>query len=57
MNQASPCCLRSPTKASLYGAILFTLQETHWIPIAKSTLILLFTLFMITCKVSTNQTD
>ncbi|KAG7282816.1 hypothetical protein CRUP_012205 [Coryphaenoides rupestris] len=40
-----------PTKASLYGAILFTLQETHWIPIAKSTLILLFTLFMITCKV------
>ncbi|CAL8309877.1 unnamed protein product [Lota lota] len=40
-----------PTKASLYGAILFTLQETHWIPVAKSTLILLFTLFMITCKV------
>ncbi|XP_059923716.1 trimeric intracellular cation channel type A [Gadus macrocephalus] len=40
-----------PTKASLYGAILFTLQETAWIPIAKSTLILLFTLFMITCKV------
>ncbi|XP_076008955.1 trimeric intracellular cation channel type A [Genypterus blacodes] len=40
-----------PTKASLYGAILFTLQESHILPVSKSTLILVFTLFMITCKV------
>lgn len=44
-------CERSPTKASLYGAILFTLQEAHWLPLAKSTLILAFTLFMVTSKV------
>lgn len=44
-------CLCSPTKASLYGAILFTLQEAHWLPVAKSTLILAFTLFMATSKV------
>lgn len=43
--------LCSPTKASLYGAILFTLQEAHWLPVSKSTLILAFTLFMATSKV------
>ncbi|KAJ8408349.1 hypothetical protein AAFF_G00257630 [Aldrovandia affinis] len=41
-----------PTKASLYGALLFTLQETHWLPISKSLLICLFTLFMVTSKVT-----
>ncbi|KAK9966315.1 hypothetical protein ABG768_003434 [Culter alburnus] len=40
-----------PTKASLYGAILFTLQEAHLLPVSKSTLICLFTLFMATSKV------
>ncbi|KAI7795539.1 trimeric intracellular cation channel type A [Triplophysa rosa] len=40
-----------PTKASLYGAILFTLQEAHVLPASKSTLICLFTLFMATSKV------
>ncbi|XP_029489645.1 trimeric intracellular cation channel type A-like [Oncorhynchus nerka] len=40
-----------PTKASLYGAILFTLQEAHLLPVSKSTLICLFTLFMATTKV------
>nr|XP_006639855.1 PREDICTED: trimeric intracellular cation channel type A [Lepisosteus oculatus] len=40
-----------PTKASLYGAILFTMQEAHWLPVSKSTLICLFTLFMATSKV------
>jgi len=40
-----------PTKASLYGAILFTLQEAHVLPVAKSTLICLFTLFMATSKI------
>uniref|UniRef100_A0AAV2KP46 Trimeric intracellular cation channel type A n=1 Tax=Knipowitschia caucasica TaxID=637954 RepID=A0AAV2KP46_KNICA len=40
-----------PTKASLYGAILFTLQEAHLLPVAKSSLILGFTLFMATSKV------
>jgi len=40
-----------PTKASLYGAILFTLQEAHILPVSKSLLIVVFTLFMITTKV------
>jgi len=40
-----------PTKASLYGAILFTLQEAHLLPLSKSLLIVLFTLFMATSKV------
>lgn len=40
-----------PTKASLYGAILFTLQEAHILPVSKATLICLFTLFMATSKV------
>lgn len=44
-------CLCSPTKASLYGAILFTLQEAHWLPVSKSTLILVFTFLMATSKV------
>lgn len=49
--KSTPPCFHSPTKASLYGAILFTLQETHWLPVSKSTLILIFTLFMATTKV------
>jgi len=40
-----------PTKASLYGAILFTLQEAHILPVSKSLLIVIFTLFMATSKV------
>uniref|UniRef100_A0A8C6X4Q2 Trimeric intracellular cation channel type A n=1 Tax=Naja naja TaxID=35670 RepID=A0A8C6X4Q2_NAJNA len=40
-----------PSKASLYGALLFTLQQTHWLPISKATLIFFFTIFMIICKV------
>lgn len=40
-----------PTKASLYGAILFTLQEAHLLPLSKATLICLFTLFMASSKV------
>ncbi|XP_077574062.1 trimeric intracellular cation channel type A [Stigmatopora nigra] len=40
-----------PTKASLYGAILFTMQEAHWLPVSKSMLIITFTLFMATSKV------
>ncbi|XP_041087120.1 trimeric intracellular cation channel type A [Polyodon spathula] len=40
-----------PTKASLYGAIMFTLQQTHWLPVSKNTLILLFTVFMASSKV------
>ncbi|TNN28685.1 Trimeric intracellular cation channel type A [Liparis tanakae] len=47
----SSSCLCSPTKASLYGAVLFTLQEAQWLPVSKSTLILVFTLFMATSKV------
>lgn len=42
----------SPTKASLYGAILFTLQQTRWLPVSKATLIFIFTMFMVSCKVS-----
>ncbi|XP_044527552.1 trimeric intracellular cation channel type A isoform X1 [Gracilinanus agilis] len=40
-----------PTKASLYGAILFTLQQTRWLPISKANLIFFCTLFMVSCKV------
>lgn len=40
-----------PTKASLYGAILFTLQQAHWLPISKANLIFFFTLFMAACKI------
>lgn len=42
----------SPTKASLYGAILFTLQQTRWLPVSKASLIFIFTMFMVSCKVS-----
>lgn len=42
----------SPTKASLYGAILFTLQQTRWLPVSKASLIFVFTMFMVSCKVS-----
>lgn len=45
----------SPTKASLYGTILFTLQQTHWLPISEANLIFFFTMFMIICKVSLQQ--
>uniref|UniRef100_A0A5F9DHC3 Trimeric intracellular cation channel type A n=1 Tax=Oryctolagus cuniculus TaxID=9986 RepID=A0A5F9DHC3_RABIT len=41
-----------PTKASLYGAILFTLQQTRWLPVSKASLIFIFTMFMVSCKVS-----
>ncbi|XP_062816091.1 trimeric intracellular cation channel type A isoform X3 [Anolis carolinensis] len=40
-----------PSKASLYGALLFTLQQTHWLPVSKVTLLFSFTLFMMVCKV------
>ncbi|NXI49600.1 TM38A protein, partial [Chloroceryle aenea] len=40
-----------PTKASLYGTVLFTLQQTHWLPISEAYLIFFFTMFMIVCKV------
>ncbi|XP_060640803.2 trimeric intracellular cation channel type A [Anolis sagrei] len=40
-----------PSKASLYGALLFTLQQTHWLPVSKPTLLFSFTLFMMVCKV------
>ncbi|XP_010212734.1 PREDICTED: trimeric intracellular cation channel type A [Tinamus guttatus] len=40
-----------PTKASLYGTLLFTLQQTHWLPISEANLIFFFTMFMIVCKV------
>ncbi|XP_045708980.1 trimeric intracellular cation channel type A [Phyllostomus hastatus] len=40
-----------PTKASLYGAILFTLQQTRWLPVSKASLIFIFTMFMVSCKV------
>ncbi|XP_045145693.1 trimeric intracellular cation channel type A [Echinops telfairi] len=40
-----------PTKASLYGAVLFTLQQTRWLPVSKATLIFIFTMFLVSCKV------
>ncbi|XP_042198596.1 trimeric intracellular cation channel type A [Callorhinchus milii] len=40
-----------PTKASLVGAVLFTLQQARWLPISKHNIVFLFTAFMVVTKV------
>uniref|UniRef100_UPI00398F3D06 trimeric intracellular cation channel type A-like n=1 Tax=Pristiophorus japonicus TaxID=55135 RepID=UPI00398F3D06 len=40
-----------PTKASLVGAVIFTLQQTHWLSISKHNIVFLFTIFMVVTKV------
>lgn len=44
--------LNSPTKASLLGAVIFTLQQARWLPISKNNVVFLFTIFMIVTKVN-----
>ncbi|XP_067871968.1 trimeric intracellular cation channel type A [Heterodontus francisci] len=40
-----------PTKASLVGAVIFTLQQARWLPISKHNIVFLFTIFMVVTKV------
>ncbi|XP_037547931.1 trimeric intracellular cation channel type B [Nematolebias whitei] len=40
-----------PTKITLLGAVLFTLQQTHYLPLQRHHLMLLYTLFIVVNKV------
>lgn len=42
----------SPTKITLIGAVLFALQQTHYLPLQKHHLMLLYTIFTVVNKVS-----
>lgn len=44
-------CL-SPTKITLIGAVLFALQQTHYLPLQKHHLMLIYTTFTLVNKVS-----
>lgn len=44
-------CL-SPTKITLIGAVLFALQQTHYLPLQKHHLMLIYTIFTVVNKVS-----
>ncbi|XP_009070308.1 PREDICTED: trimeric intracellular cation channel type B [Acanthisitta chloris] len=46
-----------PVKISLIGAVLFTLQHTQWLPIARHNLMFLYTIFLVTSKVKMMLTD
>lgn len=45
-------CLLSPTKITLIGAVLFALQQTHYLPVQKHHLMLIYTVFTVVNKVS-----
>ncbi|NWW81703.1 T38BA protein, partial [Climacteris rufus] len=40
-----------PVKITLIGAVLFTLQHSHYLPIAKHNLVFLYTIFLVVFKV------
>lgn len=42
----------SPTKVTLMGAVLFALQQTHYLPLQKQHLMLFYTIFLVVNKVS-----
>ncbi len=42
----------SPTKITLIGAVLFALQQTHYLPLQKHHLMLIYTVFTVVNKVS-----
>lgn len=44
--------LFSPTKITLIGAVLFALQQTHYLPLHKHHLMLIYTIFIVVNKVS-----
>uniref|UniRef100_A0A8D0L6Q8 Transmembrane protein 38B n=1 Tax=Sphenodon punctatus TaxID=8508 RepID=A0A8D0L6Q8_SPHPU len=41
-----------PVKVSLAGAVLFTLQHVHYLPIAKHNLVFFYTVFLVVIKVT-----
>lgn len=46
------CLLFSPTKITLIGAVLFALQQTHYLPLQKHHLMLIYTIFTVINRVS-----
>lgn len=42
----------SPTKITLIGAVLFALQQTHYLPLQTRHLMLIYTIFTVVNKVS-----
>lgn len=44
--------LFSPTKITLIGAVLFALQQTHYLPLQKHHLMFIYTIFIVVNKVS-----
>lgn len=42
----------SPTKITLIGAVLFALQQTHYLPLQKHHLMFIYTVFTVVNKVS-----
>lgn len=42
----------SPTKITLIGAVLFALQQTHYLSLQKHHLMLIYTVFIVVNKVS-----
>lgn len=44
--------LFSPTKITLIGAVLFALQQTHYLPLQKHHLMFIYTVFIVVNKVS-----
>lgn len=46
------CFVSSPTKITLIGAVLFALQQTHYLPLQKHHLMLFYTIFIVGNKVS-----
>ncbi|MEQ2160294.1 hypothetical protein GOODEAATRI_032146, partial [Goodea atripinnis] len=45
----------SPTKVTLMGAVLFALQQTHYLPLQKHHLMLFYTIYIVVNKVSSRM--
>lgn len=45
------CLIFSPVKVTLIGAILFTLQHSQYLPIARHNLMFVYTIFLVVSKV------
>ncbi|XP_009583146.1 PREDICTED: trimeric intracellular cation channel type B-like, partial [Fulmarus glacialis] len=46
------CLISSPVKVTLIGAVLFTLQHSQYLPIARHNLMFLYTVFLVVSKVT-----
>uniref|UniRef100_A0ACB8ES69 Trimeric intracellular cation channel type B-B n=2 Tax=Sphaerodactylus townsendi TaxID=933632 RepID=A0ACB8ES69_9SAUR len=46
-----------PVKVSLVGAVLFTMQATHYLPVAIHDLMLFYTVFLVVVKVAMMLTE